>query len=378
MPVRWAVFRQPDDSVKMNGESGLLAVLMVVVVILARPSTPESSPQATGRRAFCVGKSYGFYADVSAGCRSYYICNPQLIFGKTVTRQYHHDCPPGKLFDQLHLTCVSEHKVAESCARAEKHYDLNEAFTLRAAMFGSRSTGSSFSCDGRPDGSYADVRSGCRSYFVCSRIQLTQSTRKPQSIGFRLSCPVPTVFDQQSQACTYPDLAVPCEESERLYKPRIDPETVQGERSTPVNLSPRGDLPLLQMPDNSVFASQVGNKLLSSEVVLAGLGLERTMALHAVTASNGQSVPDPPPSNFSCDGRMYGYYADVELQCQYFHVCTVKAGADGKRVFEKYSFVCPDEGTYFDQLEYECMWLDRASPCPEAVEHYADNARWND
>ncbi|KAM7315498.1 hypothetical protein ISCGN_005281 [Ixodes scapularis] len=362
----------------MGGGTGLLGVVMVaVVMVLARPSASEPSPQGTGRADFCVGRPYGFYADVPAGCRSYYICNPQLIFGKTVTRQFHYDCSPGKVFDQLHLTCVSAAKAAEGCALAEGHYGLNEAFTLRTAMLASRTTSNSFSCDGRADGSYADVRSGCGSYFVCSRIQLAQSPQKPQAIGFRLSCPLPTVFDQQSGACTYPDLAVPCEHSEKLYKPRIEPDTVQGERSTPVNLSPRGDLPLLNMPEDSVFASQVGNKLLSSEVVLAGLGLERTMAFHAVTASNGEPVAYPPSSNFSCDGRMYGYYADVELQCRYFHVCTVKAGVDGKRVYERHSFVCPDEDTYFAQLEYECVWRDKAAPCSEAAEHYDDNTRWN-
>ncbi|CAN7982514.1 unnamed protein product [Ixodes hexagonus] len=352
--------------------------MVAAVVVLARPSRAESSPQAAGRPGFCTGRSYGFYADVSTDCKSYYICNPQLIFGKTVTRQFHYSCPPGKLFDQLHLTCVSEHKAVKSCALAEGHYGLNEAFTLRTAMLASRTTANSFSCDGRPDDSYADVRSGCRSYFVCGRIPISQSPQKAQAIGFRLSCPVPTVFDQGTGACTYPDLSVPCEDSEKLYKPRIEPDTVQAERSTPVNLSPRGDLPLLNMPDDSVFASHVGNKLLSSEVVLEGLGLERTMALHAVTASNGQPVLRAPSSNFSCDGRMYGYYADVELQCRYFHVCTVKAGVDGKRVYEKHSFVCPDEDSYFDQLEYECVWHGNASPCSEAAMHYDGNRRWND
>ncbi|KAH9368613.1 hypothetical protein HPB48_004632 [Haemaphysalis longicornis] len=116
--------------------------------------------------------------------------------------------------------------------------------------------------------------------------------------------------------------------------------------------------------------------LLSSEVVLAGLGLRNTIALHAPTASNGRPVSKAPPSNFSCDGRPYGYYADVELECAYFHVCTVKPGADGWRVFVANSFRC-EEDHVFDQEQFECRERDEALPCSQAEAYYGGNSVWN-
>merc|ERR1712080_807774 len=35
-------------------------------------------------------------------------------------------------------------------------------------------------------------------------------------------------------------------------------------------------------------------------------------------------------TSFSCEGRIYGYYANVELFCQIFHVCQPVTYADGE------------------------------------------------
>lgn len=37
--------------------------------------------------------------------------------------------------------------------------------------------------------------------------------------------------------------------------------------------------------------------------------------------SNATSIRSDITDNFSCVGRSYGYYADVENDCQIFHVC---------------------------------------------------------
>lgn len=37
--------------------------------------------------------------------------------------------------------------------------------------------------------------------------------------------------------------------------------------------------------------------------------------------SNATSIRSDITDNFSCAGRPYGYYADVENDCQIFHVC---------------------------------------------------------
>ena len=46
-----------------------------------------------------------------------------------------------------------------------------------------------------------------------------------------------------------------------------------------------------------------------------------------------------------------GYYADVEAECQVFHIC----GNDGNGGLTKYSFLCPN-GTIFQQQYFVCDW----------------------
>ncbi|XP_070393509.1 uncharacterized protein [Dermacentor albipictus] len=330
--------------------------------IEARVETPFS----------CVGLPYGFYADPAHRCRVFHICNPQVINGETVTRSFSYYCPGDKVFDQLHFSCLQPNASSpEACDEAEFHYSINEAFTLREAVLASRATEGGFSCELIPAGTYADVRSGCRSYYVCTHITGIAT-------AVRMSCPIPTVYDQPTKSCLYPDLATPCEQSEKYYNVSdFDSLQAMGEPSPVLNLSPRGDLHLPDMPEYSVYQSPVGNKLLSSEVVMAGLGVRHTMAMHAVTASNGQRVLEAPASNFSCEGRQYGYYADEELCCEYFHVCTVKAGPEGQRVFEKHSFRCDDD-TVFDQEQFECRIPEEALPCSQAEANYGGNSVWNE
>ncbi|MPC10643.1 hypothetical protein E2C01_003282 [Portunus trituberculatus] len=45
-------------------------------------------------------------------------------------------------------------------------------------------------------------------------------------------------------------------------------------------------------------------------------------------------------TSFSCQDRPYGYYADVEAECQVFHICNNNA---------KWSFRCPNQ-TLFNQV----------------------------
>merc|ERR1719510_292243 len=59
-----------------------------------------------------------------------------------------------------------------------------------------------------------------------------------------------------------------------------------------------------------------------------------------------------PDTSFVCDGLVEGgYYADVEAECQVFHIC----GNDGNGGLTKYSFLCPN-GTLFNQQYFVCDW----------------------
>lgn len=62
--------------------------------------------------------------------------------------------------------------------------------------------------------------------------------------------------------------------------------------------------------------------------------------------SNATSIRSDISDNFSCTGKIYGYYADVDNDCQIFHVCLPVTYADGKEQLFRWSFICPEETTF--------------------------------
>lgn len=65
--------------------------------------------------------------------------------------------------------------------------------------------------------------------------------------------------------------------------------------------------------------------------------------------SNATSIRTDITDSFSCEGRSYGYYADVENDCQLFHVCLPMKYQDGRSQMFRWSFICPEE-TIFNQV----------------------------
>jgi hypothetical protein len=57
---------------------------------------------------------------------------------------------------------------------------------------------------------------------------------------------------------------------------------------------------------------------------------------------------------FSCEGKRYGYYADVANDCQIFHICYPVQYPDGQEEMFKWSFICPNQ-TVFDQVERDSL-----------------------
>ncbi|KAK6633528.1 hypothetical protein RUM44_004135 [Polyplax serrata] len=49
-----------------------------------------------------------------------------------------------------------------------------------------------------------------------------------------------------------------------------------------------------------------------------------------------------PKTSFSCEGKKWGYHADVESQCQAYHLC------QGKLI---QSFLCPNATLFHDQFK---------------------------
>ena len=74
--------------------------------------------------------------------------------------------------------------------------------------------------------------------------------------------------------------------------------------------------------------------------------------------------------------QIYGYYADVDNDCQIFHIClpyktlpypTLKKGeTPPPDVTYQFSFICP-KWTIFAQDTLTCAWATEAIPCARAA-----------
>lgn len=67
--------------------------------------------------------------------------------------------------------------------------------------------------------------------------------------------------------------------------------------------------------------------------------------------SNSTAIRNNIVDTFSCEGKIYGYYADIDNECQLFHVCYPVDLPDGTKQVFKWSFICPEE-TIFNQVLY--------------------------
>ncbi|KAK9892989.1 hypothetical protein WA026_023046 [Henosepilachna vigintioctopunctata] len=85
--------------------------------------------------------------------------------------------------------------------------------------------------------------------------------------------------------------------------------------------------------------------------------------------SNATSIRTDINDSFECDGRDYGYYADVDNDCQIFHVCLPITYSDGHNQTFRWSFICPEE-TVFNQEIFTCTRADEAMDCAESPRFY--------
>lgn len=71
-----------------------------------------------------------------------------------------------------------------------------------------------------------------------------------------------------------------------------------------------------------------------------------------------------PETSFDCKQQLYpGYYADVEAQCQVFHICALN---------RTFNFLCPN-GTIFSQEDFVCVWWNQFE-CASAPGLFEKNA----
>jgi len=76
----------------------------------------------------CDGLSYGYYADVSNGCRVFHICYPQEdAEGFVVTRMWSFICGLGAVFNQAGLVCCHPENSIP-CEESPNYYNVNDYF----------------------------------------------------------------------------------------------------------------------------------------------------------------------------------------------------------------------------------------------------------
>lgn len=76
-------------------------------------------------------------------------------------------------------------------------------------------------------------------------------------------------------------------------------------------------------------------------------------------------------TSFNCPAKN-GYFADVDNNCQIFHVCNVVTYPDGKTEVQQYSFFCGNQ-TVFNQLSLTCAFPEEAVPCNNAPDFFYVN-----
>ncbi|XP_054711516.1 uncharacterized protein LOC129221096 [Uloborus diversus] len=75
---------------------------------------------------------------------------------------------------------------------------------------------------------------------------------------------------------------------------------------------------------------------------------------------------DLPRTRFSCKNKINGgYYADIETDCQMYHVCS----RDKDGVMRSTRFLCGN-GTVFDQRQLVCQDYRRVQRCKESRKYY--------
>ncbi|XP_076328783.1 uncharacterized protein LOC143234970 [Tachypleus tridentatus] len=64
-----------------------------------------------------------------------------------------------------------------------------------------------------------------------------------------------------------------------------------------------------------------------------------------------------------------GYYADVDNNCQIFHVCLTDKYPDGKEKLKHWSFICGNQ-TVFNQLTFTCALPEESVICNKAPDFF--------
>ncbi|XP_059083499.1 uncharacterized protein LOC131880806 [Tigriopus californicus] len=126
----------------------------------------------------------------------------------------------------------------------------------------------------------------------------------------------------------------------------------------------------LVLPDTKM--NDLTTNFLVTLTFLATVGVFQ-MALAAFDLPSGANDllnVQPVNMEFNCEGRKYGYYGDINNDCQLFHICLPIEDADGNVIdTNHWTFLCSN-GTIFDQQTLSCNYISDSFPCEESESLY--------
>ncbi|XP_014254689.1 uncharacterized protein LOC106669620 [Cimex lectularius] len=90
----------------------------------------------------------------------------------------------------------------------------------------------SFSCNSKPYGYYADPENDCQLFHVC--LPVAFDGRRSETFMWSFICPQETVFNQERFTCARPEDSIPCQESAMFYSLNEKFGQSESEEETPV------------------------------------------------------------------------------------------------------------------------------------------------
>ncbi|KAL3170040.1 hypothetical protein MRX96_015112 [Rhipicephalus microplus] len=121
------------------------------------------------------------------------------------------------------------------------------------------------------------------------------------------------------------------------------------------------------------FPSPFGGrcKEILAAVAVAAIALPRSKRAAYELPDGAEFLVGGFRTSFTCPAKN-GYFADVDNNCQIFHVCNVVTHADGNTEVQQYSFLCGNQ-TVFNQLSLTCAFAEEAVPCQNAPDFFYVN-----
>ncbi|KAF2368902.1 Chitin binding domain [Trinorchestia longiramus] len=186
--------------------------------------------------------------------------------------------------------------------------------------------------------------------------------------------PAPQPLQQIQQQQYQPIQPQPNQVAPQQYQPGA-PQQIQPpqQQYKPVVPQPQTSYPQPQTSpfDSNAVINQVSQ---TAPAYSQFMSVKTTRTLVDKLPSNATRIRPNLVDGFSCQGKMYGYYADPLNDCQVFHVCYPL-----KDVFDNhpevpditydFSFICNDF-LAFDQSSLTCGWATEIVPCEHAEELY--------